>query len=248
MFLILKKLNGLSLGLRNVRCLSQLNSSTISSETIISHNILSQNITNNTSLNKKIINYKCPSIKSFQLPINDFKITDIIKRHELTLPEINKKKEIFDPLLQFQIEKELPKNDNNLNKPMYCGGSLFSEVKWRSRKMNIKKRKKYQRKMFYVIQKRRQAKEKRYNNLMELYKSIHEKKSELFDPIKFVNRELEKAKFFGFKANPVYDEYRNILNDKVKTFDEKYFRKFEDLKKPLHIRLEEELNQENNKK
>lgn len=161
------------------------------------------------------------------------------------MPEINKNKEIIDPFLRFQIEKELPKANQDLNKPMYCGKPLYSETKWRSRKMNIKKRKKYQKKLFFVIQKRKQAKEKRYNNLLELYKKIHEKKTEVFDPVRFVNRELEKAKFFGFKCNPIYDQYREILDQKFKTFNPKYFTKFEDTKKPLHIKLEEEMNQEN---
>jgi hypothetical protein len=37
-------------------------------------------------------NYKCPSSQTFQLPLIDIQIVDILKRHRLQLPEINEKK------------------------------------------------------------------------------------------------------------------------------------------------------------
>lgn len=180
--------------------------------------------------------YKCPSIKSFQLPINDFKITDILKRHELTLPEIHKNKIVYDPLLAFQIEKQLPQIRNETqNAPMYCGRPLFSEISWRRRKMNIKKKKKYLKKMYYIIQKRKQNKEKRFTNIIDMFRAIHEKKRDLFDSARFINRELEKAKFCGYKVSGIYDRYRTIANSTLKSFDEKYFRTFVDPKKPVHL-------------
>ncbi len=45
------------------------------------------------------LNYKCPSLKNFHLPLTDIKITDIMKRQIMNLPEINKNKLIDDPLL-----------------------------------------------------------------------------------------------------------------------------------------------------
>jgi len=45
------------------------------------------------------LNYNCPSMKSFQLPLTDIKITDILKRQIMNLPEINKNKLVDDPLL-----------------------------------------------------------------------------------------------------------------------------------------------------
>ncbi len=129
-----------------------------------------------------------------------------------------------------------------INVPMSCGmRSLFSERKWRSRKMNIKKKKKYQKKMFYVMQKRRQMKEKRYQSLLNMFKEIQEKKTEIYDPIRHINRELEKAKFYGYKCTPIYDEFRNIINNNMNTFDDKYFRQFKDPKKPYHQLYEESI-------
>jgi hypothetical protein len=181
------------------------------------------------STNSNKILYKCPSIKSFQLPINDFKITDILKRHELTLPEINKQKVVYDPMLVHQLERQLPEyKKESSSVPMQCGKPLFSEIKWRKRMMNIKKRKKYMKKMFYVMQNRKQAKEKRYNKICELFKTIHDKKTEAFTPMNYINRELEKAKFFGYSCTKVYSDYRKIIEDNLKTFDEKYMRKFPD--------------------
>lgn len=186
-----------------------------------------------------IKNYICPSIKSFQLPLIDIQIIDTLKRQELTLPEINKSKEVYDPLLGFQIHKNLPGSSNKNS--IHCGKPLFNELKWRRRKMNIKKRKKYQKKMYYVIQKRIQNKEKRYNNLLDIFKEVTNKKVDLFDPKRFVLRELEKAKFYGYKCSPIYDQYRNLISSNLKTFDETYFRKFDDVKKPIHLKYEEEL-------
>lgn len=185
-------------------------------------------------LNAKSVIYKCPSVKSLQFPINDFKITDILKRHELTLPEINKQKIVYDPLLAHHLERALPEyQKESRNLPMQCFKPIFSEKKWRSRMMNIKKRKKYQAKMFYVIQNRKQAKEKRYNKICDLFKTIQEKKTEIFTPMKFINRELEKAKFYGYSCTNIYNDYRQIIEQNLKAFDPKYTRKFENPNIPV---------------
>lgn len=105
--------------------------------------------------------------------------------------------------------------------------------------MNKHKRKKYLKKMFYVFKRRRQAKDKRYNNILALYRKIHEKKVEAFDPYKFITRELDKAKFFGYRCTDgqIYDQARSQI-ESIPTFDEKYFRKFVDTKLPVHMRPE----------
>jgi hypothetical protein len=195
------------------------------------------------------IMYKCPSMKKFQLPLIDFKIIDILKRHELTLPEINRNKEIFDPIIISQVNKQLPNLEKNgkTNTPMRCSRSLYSEVKWRKRKMNKKKLRKYKKKMFFEIQKRKQAKEKRYQNILTMLKSIEEKRVEIFDPEQYINRELEKAKFFGYKCSPDYEEMRKIINEKMVATDDRYFRKFEDKHIPLHIKYSD-VFEENPKK
>lgn len=196
---------------------------------------------NNNELNKNLVVYKCPSIKSFQLPLIDIKIIDILKRQHLNLPEINKNKEISDPLLIFQIEQKMPEAVKT-NRPMKCNRSLYSEIKWRRRKMNKKKKKKYLKKMFYVIQRRKQAKEKRYQSILNLFQKIHEKKVEKFDPYKMINRELEKAKFYGFKSTTLYDDYRALINQTMVSFDDKYFKTFEDPKLPIHFKYSGDLS------
>lgn len=186
---------------------------------------------------------------TLKLPIQDFKIIDNLKRVELTLPEIAKHKVVDDPLSfldpTFRKIIEEPTanaNENNNNKQIECGNCLNSERKWRSRYMNKKKKAKYEKKMFYVIQRRNQAKAKRYNGLLKMYTDIHEKKSELYSPLAFVNRELEKARFYGYKATPVYDELRDQVNNTMQTFDEKLTRKFEDTKRPYHVLYNEEIS------
>lgn len=182
------------------------------------------------------INYKCPSMKSFQLPLTDIKITDILKRQSMNLPEINKNKLVEDPLLDFQIEQKCPETLKK-SVPMSCNQSMGSEIGWRKRKMNKHKRKKYLKKMFYVIKRNRQAKEKRYNNILALYRNIHAKKVEAFDPASYINRELEKAKFFGYNCDNVYEKTRESVMA-IKTFDDKFTKKFVDSKLPVHLRPE----------
>jgi len=183
------------------------------------------------------INYKCPSMKSFQLPLTNIKIDDIMKRQMLNLPEINKNKEVTDPLLKFQIEKIMPEIVNKKS-PMSCNSSLMSETKWRKRKMNKHKQKKYYRKMFYVIKRRKQAKEKRYNTILTLFREIHEKKVKAFDPHRFIYRELEKAKFFGYTCDTeTYAKARSEV-ESLPGFDQKYFKKFQNEKIPYHMRPE----------
>jgi hypothetical protein len=185
--------------------------------------------------------YECPSSKSLKFSINDFSITDIIRRHELTLPEINKNKLVEDPLLGFQIEKQLPVRNISSSSPMHCL-QLNNERAWRRRKMNIKKKKKYEKKQFFVIQKRNQNREKRFTNIMAVYKSIEEKKVHVFEPLKYIDRELEKARHFGFRCSPVYDSYRQIVRQKMPTFDSKYTRTFDNPLLPIHIKLNMDLS------
>ena len=74
------------------------------------------------------LNYECPSLKSFQLPLTDIKITDVLHRHKFTLPETNENKQVVDPLLGFQIEQKLPASVSKRDLPMSCNKSLMSEI------------------------------------------------------------------------------------------------------------------------
>ena len=214
--------------------------SSVSSGSLVSAKLNFQNYYANVDLSKEKA-YQCPSTKGLKFSVNDFKIIDAIQRHELTLPEINKKKVIKDPALIFHVEKQLPVQNDSKNTPMQCL-QLNNERKWRARKMNIKKKRKYEKKLFYVNVKRRQNKEKRFNEILAMYEDIQKKKVELFDPTRFMHREIEKAKFFGFQCSPVYSEYRKIVDEKMKSFDEKLTRKFDNKKLPIHIKLNMDLS------
>jgi hypothetical protein len=97
-----------------------------------------------------------------------------------------KKKEINDPFIY--IEKKMPSINNDNEVPMSCHmPQLHSEKLWRRRKMNIKKRKKYQKKLAFVLRNRQQAKEKRYNNLVAKVKEIESKRLAVFDPNYFID-------------------------------------------------------------
>ena len=115
-----------------------------------------------------------------------------------------------------------------------------TEKAWRSRKMNIHKRRKYRKKMFFMLVKREQAKAKRYQNLCDMLARINEKRVELFEPLRYIKRELEKASFFGYRCSPDYETYRRLIDQRLVTFDPKYTRKFEDTVKPYHMLYAEE--------
>lgn len=224
---------------RNLTISSQSTTSSLNSSTI---KLTSLNYTLLKSCETKSERQKiiCPSLKIFQLPLNDIQIIDILKRQELTLPEINKNKLVWDPLLINQVSRELPQREEASKPSMECGKPLFSELRWRSRKMNIKRRRKYLKKLQFKIQTRLQNKAKRYQDLCNMISAIHEKKTQAFDPMRYINRELEKARFFGYRSSPIYDQYRDVIEKGVKSFDDKFFTKFEDKREPLHLRLEKE--------
>jgi hypothetical protein len=182
----------------------------------------------NTSNNKIQNEYKCPSKHTFKIPLNDIKINDVLIKHELKLPQLRNQIELIDPLLH--IEKSLPQSESiNSNVTYECNRPLYSVLKYRSRHMNRKKKKKFLVKMKFELMKRDLAKQKRYENLTNFYQQIFEKKTKLFDPTRLVNREIEKAKFYGYKVSEDYDQYRMFIKENMKTFDEKYFRKFDDI-------------------
>ena len=177
--------------------------------------------------NSKIQNeYKCPSKITFKLPLNDIKINDILIKHELKLPQLRNQIELIDPLLH--IEKSLPQNESiNSNIKYECNKPLFSVLRYRSRRMNRKKQQAFYKRMSYILEKRKLKKLKRYEKLKDLYKLVFEKKTERFDPERMIKRELEKAKFFGYKVTDEYDKYRQYIKECMQTFEPKFSQKFD---------------------
>ncbi len=102
-------------------------------------------------------------------------------------------------------------------------------VRYRKRRMNRHKKRKYLKKMKYRIAKRLQVKEKRFEKLKDLYKSIFEQRTALFDAEKYVDRELEKAKFYSYRVSNTYDDLREFVKRTMNPFPSEYFRVFEDI-------------------
>ncbi len=92
--------------------------------------------------------------------------------------------------------------------------------------------------MKYIIAKRLQLKEKRFEKLKDLYKSIFEQRTKLFDADKLVKRELEKARFSSYQVSDTYDRLRRYVKKTMQPFNSAYFRTFDDgplqLKKKLN--------------
>lgn len=173
---------------------------------------------------KETIEYKCPSIKSFKLPLIDIEIGDNLIRKEVKLPELSNKKELIDPI--FQIDKLLPEIESRRDLSYSCGQPLMNTLKYRRRRMNKKHKKKYLKKMKFVFMKREQTKQKRFEKLKEMYSAIFEKKLSIYDPMKKINRDLEKAKFFGYRVNSTYAQYRQLIDKSFKNFDSRLTRRF----------------------
>ena len=162
------------------------------------------------------------------MPLNDIKFNDVIIKHELKLPQLKNQIELIDPLLH--IEKSLPQSESiNSNVVYECNRPLYSVLKYRSRHMNRKKKMKRLKLMKNELISRQLSKQKRYERLTNFYQKIFDKKTEMFDPTRLVYREIEKAKFYGYRVSADYEQYRYFLKNKMKTFDEKYFRKFDDV-------------------
>jgi hypothetical protein len=170
------------------------------------------------------IEYKCPSIKSFKFPLVDIEIVDNLVKKEVKLPELSNKKELIDPI--FQIDKLLPEIESRRDLSYSCGRPLMNTLMYRRRRMNKKHKKKYLKKMKFVFMKREKAKQKRFEKLKEMYSAIFEKKLSIYDPMNKINRDLEKAKFFGYRVNNAYAEYRQLIENNFKNFDQRFTQQF----------------------
>ena len=181
-----------------------------------------------TSSSKVQNEYKCPSQITFKIPLNDIKINDVLIKQEFKLPQLRNQIELIDPLLH--IEKALPQSESvNSNVRYECNKPLNNVLRYRRRHMNRKKQAKFYKKRKYILLEHKILKEKRYDKLLDMYRKIFEEKTDRFDPTKLIYREIEKAKFYGYKVNDVYDKYRFFIKSNVKKIDEKYFRKFDDI-------------------
>ncbi|CAF0782764.1 unnamed protein product [Didymodactylos carnosus] len=90
---------------------------------------------------------------------------------------------------------------------------LINAMKYRARRMRLHHKKKWLKKHKYALLKRLREKIKRRGKLFEMENAIILGKAEQFNPELYVKRELEKAKFYGYRVSPVYDELREKINN-----------------------------------
>jgi len=88
---------------------------------------------------------------------------------------------------------------------------LTNTVKYRSRRMRLHHRKKWLKKFKYDLLKKLREKIKRRGKLFEIENSIILGKAEQFNAEHYVKRELEKAKFYGYRVSPIYDKLRDDI-------------------------------------
>ena len=74
--------------------------------------------------------------------------------------------------------------------------------------MRLHHRKKWLKKFKYDLLKRLREKIKRRGKLFEMENNIILGKAAQFNAEHYVKRELEKAKFYGYRVSPVYDRLR----------------------------------------
>ncbi len=89
---------------------------------------------------------------------------------------------------------------------------LSNTVKYRARRMRLHHKKKWLKKFKYDLLKKLREKIKRRGKLFEMENSIILGKSEQFNAEHYVKRELEKAKFYGYRVSPIYDQIRDNIN------------------------------------
>jgi hypothetical protein len=89
---------------------------------------------------------------------------------------------------------------------------LSNAIKYRARRMRLHHRKKWLKKFKYDLLKKLREKIKRRGKLIEMENSIILGKAEQFNAEYYVKRELEKAKFYGYRVSPIYDQIRDDIN------------------------------------
>ena len=89
---------------------------------------------------------------------------------------------------------------------------LSNTVRYRARRMRLHHKKKWLKKFKYDLLKKLREKIKRRGKLFEMENAIILGKAEQFNAEHYVKRELEKARFYGYRVSPVYDRIRDDLN------------------------------------
>ena len=89
---------------------------------------------------------------------------------------------------------------------------LTNTVLYRARRMRLHHRKKWLKKFKYDLLKRLREKIKRRGKLFEMENAIILGKGEQFNAEHYVKRELEKARFYGYRVSPIYDRIRDDIN------------------------------------
>ncbi|CAF0984395.1 unnamed protein product [Rotaria sp. Silwood1] len=89
---------------------------------------------------------------------------------------------------------------------------LTNTVAYRSRRMRLHHKKKWLKKFKYDLLKKLREKIKRRGKLYDMENSIILGKAEQFNAEHYVKRELEKARFYGYRVSPIYDQIRDQIN------------------------------------
>lgn len=89
---------------------------------------------------------------------------------------------------------------------------LTNTVLYRSRRMRLHHRKKWLKKFKYDLLKKLREKIKRRGKLFEMENAIILGKAQQFNAEQYVKRELEKAKFYGYRVSPIYDRIRDDIH------------------------------------
>ncbi len=89
---------------------------------------------------------------------------------------------------------------------------LVNTVRYRARRMRLHHKKKWLKKFKYDLLKKLREKIKRRGKLFDIENSIILGKAEQFNAEHYVKRELEKAKFYGYRVSPIYDQIRDDIN------------------------------------
>ena len=88
---------------------------------------------------------------------------------------------------------------------------LTNTLQYRARRMRLHHRKKWLKKFKYNLLKNLREKIKRRGKLFEMENAIILGKAEQFNAELYVKRELEKAKFYGYRVSPTYDQIRDDI-------------------------------------
>ncbi|KAI3386042.1 hypothetical protein SNEBB_001846 [Seison nebaliae] len=171
-----------------------------------------QSIKNGSSykliLNTKKLNEHIEGLISINCPAIQNKIIPPTSQNHMTfdLPSM------FEKMIENPCEEIISQKRKKKIVEISCRKPLYSELKYRRRRMRKHKLKKLHKKMQFVRIKQQLAKADRRDRIRRLEEWIIKRRADIFTAEKFVERSLNLVRKRGYRSSDEYENYYAYLN------------------------------------